>query len=133
MGPISITTLIEKSENVIATYGYKSSTIRHYNDHWSALKIFFLSYNQTFFSMELSDEFLSLQEKRAANDLMSKSNFRGIRRAIHLLQQCYIYSENIKWQRFQTHIVDLNDEAMLLCLYEKYRLYISSTDRKSVV
>jgi hypothetical protein len=41
MKQILVTELIEKAQSIITTFGYKPSTIRHYNDHWNKLQHFF--------------------------------------------------------------------------------------------
>lgn len=133
MEQILIIELIKKAQSVITTFGYKPSTIRHYNDHWNELRYFFESNNHPLFSMELSDKFLALQKDRESKGLMSASNMRGIRRAVYILQQCYSQDGNIKWERIQRHIVKLDDAPMLLAVYEQYRYNISSSLSKGSV
>lgn len=133
MKQILVTELIEKAQSIITTFGYKLSTIRHYNDHWNKLQHFFLSNNQLIFSMELSDEFLTLQKDREFKGFMSASNMRGIRRAVCFIQQCYSQDGNIQWKRMQRHIVKLDDAPMLLAIYEQYRYSINCSLSKDSV
>jgi len=127
MEQVLVTELIEKAQKFITTFGYKPSTIRHYNDHWGELKRFFESNSHPLFSIELSEKFLVLQKKRETECLMSASNMRGIRRAVYFLQEFHNHSGNVKWQRFQRHIVKMDDAPMLLVMYEQYRYHISSS------
>lgn len=133
MEEILVTDQIEKAQRIIATFGYKPSTIRHYNRHWGELKRFFKNNGVKHFSIKLSDEFVVLKRMKEAKGLISSSTMRTIRRAIYFLQECHIYDGNVKWERIQKHIVELDDAPMLLTAYEQYRYSISISLSKGSV
>ncbi len=127
MEQVLVSELIEKAQKFIANFGYKPSTIRHYNDHWGKLERFFEINSHPLFSIELSEKFLALQKKKETEGLMSASNTRGIRRAVYFLQEFHNRNGNIKWERFQRHSLKLDDAPRLLVVYEQYRYHISAS------
>ncbi len=133
MEQILVTDLVEKAQRVISNFSYKPSTIRHYNRHWKSLKQLFEKNGNSFFSMELSDEFVALKKAMADKGLISPSNMRGIKRAVYLLQECYKHGEDITWERVQRHEVQLDDAPMLLTAYKQYGYSISASLSKGSV
>jgi len=127
MEQILVTDLVEKAQRTISTYGYKSSTIRHYNRHWANLKQFFENNGEAIFSTELSDKFVAIKKAMVNKGLISSSYMRGIKRAVYFLQECYIRNENITWERIHRHVIQLDDAPNLLTAFERYKCSISTS------
>jgi len=130
MEQILISDLIAKGKQIITTFGYKPSTIRHYHRHWDNLLAYFYTKGQVIFSIDTSDDFITSKETETA---ISASHLRTIRRAVYFLQECHLKEGNVTWNRIQRSVRKLDGIPGFENLLDEYTDSISTTLKKSTV
>lgn len=130
MEQILIADLIAKGKQIIATFGYKPSTIRHYYRHWNNLLDYSYTKGQISFSITTSNNFITTKETEGA---ISASHLRTIRRAVYFLQECYLKDGNVTWNRIQRSMRKLDGIPVFEELLDEYTCSISTTLKKDSV
>jgi len=113
MNEVFLSTIIEKARKVVQGFGYKESTIRHYERYWKSLNSYFAENECEMFSEKLVDQYIINLKQQLDSGKIGKSKYKLARRATYLVKECFA-NENPIWRRIQFRNQNIKESAFLL-------------------
>lgn len=118
MNEVYLSTIIEKARKTVQGFGYKQSTIRHYERYWKNLSSYFAANECEMFSEKVVDQFMIDLKQQLDSGKIGKSKYKLARRAAYLVKECFA-NENPIWKRVQYRVQNIK-EPVFLRLYNNY-------------
>lgn len=112
MNEVSLSIIIGNAREVIQGFGYKQTTIRHYERYWKSLSSYFIANECEMFSEKLLDQYIVDLKQQLEGGIIGKSKYKLARRAAYLIKECFV-NENPVWRRIQPRIQSIKKSDFL--------------------
>lgn len=114
-----LSTLIEKTGEAVKSFGYKQSTLKHYDWAWRRLKDYFLKHGRKTFSEKLAEQYISKQKKQLDRGEISMQKHIFTRRTVDMLKEYYSQGY-ITWKYHKRGSVTQLKEYSFIQLHKAY-------------
>jgi site-specific recombinase XerD len=112
MGEISLSELIEQTEESIRSFEHSQSTVYQYQMAWRALTDYFIEHNQVMFSKPLAEQYVLASKTKLNTGAIKKWRYKLNRLTVLMLIERYEYG-HVTWK----HHKDDNPTRLLQSAY----------------
>jgi site-specific recombinase XerD len=112
MNEVFLSIIIEKAREAVQGFGYKQSTIRHYERYWKSLSNYSADFGGEMFSEQLVDQYVSDLKQQLDSGKIGKSKYKMARRAAYFVKDCFV-NKNLTWRRLQNRTQNIKEPAFL--------------------